>query len=129
MAEGLARAFRADAFEAYSAGTNPGVLDELAALVMREIGADIRKQRPKHIREVEHIRFDYVITLCDSAAESCPVFPNAGKTVHRPFPDPPMLARECRDHDQALDEYRKVRDAIRILIESLPESLSEFQKA
>src|SRR3954466_6756887 len=78
MAEGWARALRADAIEAYSAGVEPHGMNARAVTAMAEAGVDITTQRSKHVNELKDVPLDYVITVCDHANETCPVFP--GKT-------------------------------------------------
>jgi len=109
--------------EPYSAGTDPRGLDERAVRVMAEAGVDISAQRSKPVRELSDERFDYVVTVCDRASESCPIFPGRTKVVHRGFDDPPRLARGAKTEDEALAHYRRVRDEIRAFVEGLPEGL------
>ena len=75
MAEGWARALRSDCIEAYSAGIETHGMNPRAMRVMAEAGVDISGQRSKHVDELKDVRFDYVVTVCDNAAESCPRFP------------------------------------------------------
>ncbi|HYW02928.1 MAG TPA: arsenate reductase ArsC [Gammaproteobacteria bacterium] len=123
MAEGWARHLRPDTLEPYSAGVEPHGLDPRAIRVMAEAGVDISGQRSKHVDELAGTGFDWVITLCDSAAETCPVFPGAGRRLHRDFEDPPALARGAASEEAALAVYRRVRDAIRAFVASLPDAL------
>lgn len=123
IAEGWARQLRREALEPYSAGTDPHGLDPRAVTVMGEAGVDISGQQSKHVDELAGIDFDWVITLCDSAAEACPVFPGPARRLHRSFEDPPALAREGGSEERALAVYRRVRDAIRAFVETLPGSL------
>ena len=123
MAEGWARHLKGDLIEPYSAEVAVGTLDARAVQVMKEAGVDISHQRPKHVQGLMHIDFDYVITLCDHARETCPVFPGKAKIVHRAFPDPPALVRSAENDRQALEHYRRVRDQIKSFIERLPEAL------
>lgn len=123
MAEGLARALKENEIEPYSAGIIKYTLDPRAVKVMQEIGIDISKQYSKTIDELDRTSFDYVITLCGHAHETCPYFP--GKVVHKGFPDPPSLARKAKDEEEALDYYRKVRDQIKEFILTLPETLED----
>jgi len=127
MAEGWARHLRPDTLEPHSAGIDPHGLDSRAIRVMAEAGVDISGQRSKHVDELAGTGFDWVITLCDSAAETCPVFPGGGRRLHRGFEDPPALARGAASEEQALAAYRRVRDAIRGFVESLPEALESRQ--
>ena len=110
MAEGLVNHDLAERFEAFSAGTNPSSVHPLAIKVMREIGIDISHHRSKSMDEFVKERFDYVITLCDHANESCPVFFGGTKRRHMGFPDP--AAAEGGDEEKR-GVFRKVRDQIR----------------
>ncbi len=125
MAEGLARALRGDAVEARSAGTAPKGIDPRAVAAMAEIGIDISGQRSRHVSEFTGIEFDYVVTLCGGAAETCPVFPGKTKVIHVGFEDPPELAKDAATEEEALAHYRRVRDEIRAFVEGLPDSLEE----
>ena len=91
---------------------------------MAEAGVDISGHRSKHVRELSDVAFDYVVTVCGNAQESCPVFPGKTKVVHVGFDDPPRLAKEARTEEEALNHYRRVRDEIRKFVETLPESLT-----
>lgn len=88
MAEGILRHFGGERFEVYSAGTEPSGVNPLAERAMREVGIDITDQRSKGIGEYLGRDFDYVITVCDQANESCPVFPGDPQRIHWSFPDP-----------------------------------------
>lgn len=123
MAEGWARRLKGDEIEAYSAGIETHGLNPHAVQVMAEAGVDIANHRSKHLDEVKHIPFDYVVTVCDHAHESCPLFPGRTKVVHVGFDDPPRLAKEAKTEQEALGCYRRVRDEIRAFVETLPESL------
>lgn len=124
MAEGWARKLKGDAIESYSAGIETHGLNPKAVQVMAEAGVDISGHRSKHVRELSHVAFDYVVTVCGNAQESCPVFPGKTKVVHVGFDDPPRLAKEAQTEEEALNHYRRVRDEIRQFVETLPESLS-----
>lgn len=123
MAEGWARHQKPAALEAYSAGVQPTGLNPDAVRVMAEVGVDITGQRSKHVDELAGTPFDYVVTVCDRARESCPVFPSRAKLVHRAFDDPPRLAKEATTEDERLAPYRRVRDEIRDFVLTLPDSL------
>ncbi len=123
MAEGWARHLKADTIEAYSAGIETHGLNPNAVKVMAEAGVDITIQRSQHVDEFKHIDFDYVVTVCDNAAESCPVFSGNAKIVHQPFDDPPRLAREAANEEEGQAHYRRVRDEIRNYVASLPNIL------
>jgi len=128
MAEGWARHLKSDVIEPYSAGIETHGLNPNAVKVMAEAGVDISGHRSKHLDEVRDIPFDYVVTVCDHAHESCPLFPGKTKVIHVGFDDPPRLAKEAKTEQEALDHYRRVRDEIRRFVESLPESLAETTK-
>lgn len=123
MAEGWARALKPDAVRAYSAGIETHGLNPHAVRVMKEAGVDISGQRSRHVDEFMHIPIDRVVTVCSHAHEHCPVFAGDVPVVHVGFDDPPRLAREARNEEEALDHYRRVRDEIRAFVETLPESL------
>ena len=125
MAEGWARYLKADSIDAYSAGIEKHGLNPLAVKVMAEAGVDISKQRSTLIPELPVDRFDYVITLCGHANETCPYFP--GKVLHRGFDDPPKLAGDVEDEEEKLVHYRRVRDEIREYVQSLPALLEKHQ--
>lgn len=123
MAEGFARSFKGNDFEAFSAGIIAAGLDPYAVRVMKEVGVDISKQQSKTVDAFVDTEFDYVVTVCDDAAETCPFFPAKTKVVHHGFDDPPRLAATLRFQDEKLECYRRVRDKIRTYVDSLPESL------
>jgi len=123
MAEGWARALKASELDAYSAGTSPHGLNPLAVRAMAEAGVDISRHTSKRPEDIG-IAFDVVVTVCDSAHESCPVIPGA-RIVHVGFDDPPRLAKGARSDDEAMPHYRRVRDEIRVFVESLPDALRE----
>ncbi len=123
MAEGWARYLKGDEIEPYSAGIETHGLNPHAVTVMAEAGVDISGHRSKHLDELENVPFDRVVTVCDSANESCPVFPGRVKRFHVSFDDPPKLAADATTEEEALVHYRRVRDQIRVFVESLPDSL------
>jgi len=114
MAEGLVNHDLAGRFEAFSAGTDPSSIHALAIAAMREIGIDISHHRSKSIDEFANDRFDYVITLCDQANESCPVFFGGTRRLHMGFPDPAAAEGEGEEKHRV---FRKVRDQIRKEVE------------
>ena len=126
MAEGFARQLRGDAIDAYSAGTEPHGMNHIAIQAMSESGVEISRGHSKHVDELKNVKFDYVVTVCDHAHETCPMFPGKTKVVHVGFEDPPKLARDAnaKTDDQALPHYRRVRDEIKAWIQTLPQSLS-----
>lgn len=123
MAEGWARALKGDVLEAYSAGVETHGLNPNAVRVMAEAGVDISGHRSKHVGELLDEGIDYVVTVCDHAAEACPVFPRKAKVVHHSFRDPPALAKAAKTEEEALGFYRAVRDEIRAFVETLPASI------
>jgi arsenate reductase len=127
MAEGWARHLWPDAVAAYSAGVKPTALNADAVRVMAEAGIDISRQLSKHLDELEGVTFDYVVTVCDDAHESCPVFAGQSKVIHRGFDDPPRLAQGAASEAERLAPYRRVRDEIREFIQSLPELLTNME--
>ena len=120
MAEGWARALKGDVIEAYSAGIETHGMNPSAVKVMAEAGVNITGHRSKHVDELDGIEFDYVVTVCDNAHESCPLFPGKTKVVHQGFDDPPRLAKTASTEEEALVHYRRVRDEIRAFVEKLP---------
>ena len=109
MAEGLLRHEGGDHFEVFSAGTKPGSVRPEAIAVMKEIGIDISEHRSKSVDEFRGVPFEYVITVCDHAKESCPVFPAHSKRLHWPFEDPAAVQGSDEDRKAA---FRRIRDQI-----------------
>jgi arsenate reductase len=128
MAEGWARALKRAVITARSAGVEAHGLNPLAVKVMAEAGVDISGHRSKLLSDFEGQEFDYVVTVCDRARESCPVFPGRARAVHASFDDPPYLARDATTEDEALQHYRRVRDEIRAFVETLPDALIEHEE-
>jgi len=114
MAEAYLNRLGVGRFEAQSAGTEPGTLKSLAVQVMAEEGIDISGQRAKSVDDFVQEAFDYVITVCDHANETCPVFPNARRRLHWSFPDP---SRAEGTREERLAVFRQVRDGIRVRVE------------
>jgi arsenate reductase len=110
MAEGLLRYDAGELFEVESAGTKPSFVRPEAIAVMRELGIDIREHRSKHVDEFSGQAFDYIITVCDNARESCPVFFGKAHKWHRDFEDP---AAVVGSEEQRLDVFRQLRDELR----------------
>ena len=123
MAEGWARHLKGGVVETYSAGIEKHGLNPNAVKVIAEVGVDISRHKSKLLEELQGVEFDYVVTVCDNAHESCPLFPGKTKVVHMGFDDPPRLARKAKTEEEALEHYRLVRDEIRSYIETLPQSL------
>lgn len=110
MAEGLLRHDYGDSFDVESAGSRATLVRPEAIAVMREIGIDISGHRSKSVEEFAGGNFDYVLTVCDNAKESCPIYPGHGKRLHHNFEDPAAI------HDSEAERvaaFRKVRDTIR----------------
>jgi arsenate reductase len=124
MAEGWTKHLKSGLIEAYSAGIETHGLNPNAVKVMAEVGVDISGHHSKHFDEVKEVNFDYVVKVCDSANESCPVFPGKTKVIHIGFDDPPRHAKNAETEEEALNSYRRVRDEIKSFIETLPEALS-----
>ena len=109
MAEAIVNAQLGDRWEAFSAGSHPsGYVHELALKVLSEIGID-HQGRSKSMEEFRGLTFDLVVTLCDQAAEECPVWFGSGKRIHLPFPDPTTVNG---NEDIKIAAFREVRDAI-----------------
>jgi arsenate reductase len=126
MAEGWARHLKADVLEAWSAGIVAHGLNPLAVRVMAEAGVDISGQQSKTVEAVRDVPFDYIVTVCGHAHESCPAWlGRTGRIVHVGFDDPPALARGAGDEAEALGHYRRVRDEIAAFVRTLPEALRQ----
>jgi len=117
MAEGLLRHDAGDRFEVFSAGTKPSQVRPEAIEVMNELGIDISAHRSKGVEEFRGEAFDYVLTVCDNAKESCPVFPGAAKMMHRNFEDPAAAAGSAEERRRV---FRLVRDEIREYLRGFP---------
>ncbi|MDY6966779.1 MAG: arsenate reductase ArsC [Halobacteriota archaeon] len=110
MAEGLLRHLYGDRYEVYSAGTEPSSVNPHAVKVMEEIGIDISTHRSKSVNELINNNFDFIVTVCDTAKETCPFFPGGGEKIHKSFEDPSgFLGTE----DEIIAGFRRVRDEIR----------------
>ena len=124
MAEGWIRALKGKRIEAFSAGIETHGLNPRTVKVMAEAGVDISGHKSKTVADLPTKEFDFVVTVCDHARESCPLFPGKTKVVHVGFDDPPRLAKEARTEEEALAHYRRVRDEIRAFVETLPGALT-----
>jgi arsenate reductase (thioredoxin) len=107
MAEALLQLTRGNYFEAASAGTHPVGVNPMTIEVMKELGVDMTHHRSKHVQEFAGHEFDYVITVCDRAKETCPIFHTASHVLHWSFDDP-AAAPEA----QRRQVFRQIRDAI-----------------
>lgn len=116
MAEGLLRHDAGERFEVESAGTKASIVRPEAIAVMRELGIDISGQRSKNVDEFDGQQFDYVITVCDNARETCPVFFGGAQKVHRDFEDP---VAATGSEEERLTVFRRVRDQLRIYLRDL----------
>ncbi|OIQ52331.1 Arsenate-mycothiol transferase ArsC2 [Pseudodesulfovibrio hydrargyri] len=126
MAEGWAKALKADEFTAWSAGVETHGLNPLAVQVMAEAGVDISGHSSKLTNDLPvDVDFDYVVTVCGHANENCPYFPARTKVVHVGFDDPPALVKTLTDEAEILAVYRRVRDEIKAFVQGLPGSLEE----
>ena len=123
MAEGWVRALKSAEVEACSAGVEKRGLDPRAVAAMAEAGVDISAQASKLVEELPDRDFDYVVTLCGHARESCPFFPGPVKRLHAGFDDPPALAANARDEESAMIPYRRVRDEIKAFVQAMPGNL------
>ena len=117
MAEALLRHDAGGRFEVVSAGVKPSTVRPEAVAVMKELGIDLSGYRSKHVDEFAGEHFDYVLTVCDSARQSCPIFPAATKMIHRSFMDPAALNGSQKER---LALFRKVRDEMREYLKTLP---------
>ena len=113
MAEGLVNADLSDSFQAFSAGTVATSVNPAAIRVLSELGIDISGHRSKTLDEFSHDRFDFVITLCGSANEQCPLFFGGVERIHIGFDDP---SRTTGSEEEVLADFRRVRDEIRTRI-------------
>jgi len=113
MAEGLMRHDHGDRFAVESAGTKATHVRPEAIAVMNELGIDISRHRSKVIEEFSDQSFDYVLTVCDSAKESCPIYPGHANRIHHGFEDPAAVQGT---EEERLASYRRVRDQIRVYL-------------
>ena len=125
MAEAWARHLKADVIEPYSAGLEKHGMNPHAIKVMAECGVEMSKHYSKTLAEVGPVRFDYVVTVCGHANESCPVFPGRTRVVHVGFEDPPKLTKDLPDGEAKLAVYRRVRDEIHRFVDALPGALQQ----
>lgn len=129
MAEGWAKALKADSVQAWSAGVEKHGMNERAVAVMLEAGVDMvglgqhSKLTDELMDTLPDMQFDYIITLCGHANENCPFFPGQAKRMHVGFDDPPSLAKELDGEDAVMDAYRRVRDEIKAFVEGMPGNL------
>lgn len=124
MAEGWARELCGNSIEAFSAGIEAHGQNPDAIAVMSEVGVDISNQSSKTLDDLGDTSFDFVVTVCGHAHEHCPVFSGDAVLIHAEFEDPPRLAAAQQGREAQLDCYRRVRDAIRDYVSTLPQALT-----
>jgi arsenate reductase len=122
MAEGLLRHDAGAAIKVFSAGTKPTQVRPEAVAVMREAGIDISGQRSKSVDEFEGQDFNYVITVCDNAKQSCPVFPAKTKRIHWSIEDPAAVQGS---EEERLAAFRRIRDELRLRLQRFAETEAE----
>ncbi|WP_428387936.1 arsenate reductase ArsC [Mucisphaera sp.] len=128
MAEGWARHLHGDRIDVCSAGINPHGLNPTAVRAMSEAGVDISAHTSKTVESCSPETLDLVVTVCGHAHENCPVFVSQNprtRVIHHGFDDPPVLAADALNEDDAMRHYRRVRDEIRLFIETLPALLEQ----
>jgi arsenate reductase len=116
MAEGLLRSMFGDKYEVFSAGTEPSGVNPNSIEVMREIGIDISSHYSKNVKDFINEDFDYVITVCGGARETCPFFPVGKKQLHKDFEDPSSFSGT---KEEVLSKFREIRDNLKEWIEEL----------
>ena len=129
MAEGWCNHLFSGRIQGYSAGVNAQGLNPNAVAVMAEVDVDISNQQSQILDDYLDQEFDLVLTVCDNAAENCPIFPGATRTIHHAFDDPPALAAKESDEGTKLDHYRRVRDEIRTEVQKLCDELLKESSA
>ena len=122
MAEGLLRHDAGDTYEVFSAGTKPTLVRPEAIQVMREVGIDISGHRSKSVDEFEGQNFEYVITVCDNAKESCPIFPAKTKRIHWSIEDPVVVQGS---EEESLTAFRRARDELRVRLRAFTQGQLE----
>jgi arsenate reductase len=122
MAEGLLRHDAANAYEVFSAGTNPTCVRQEAITVMQEVGIDISGHRSKSVDQFAGQDFDYVITVCDNAKESCPIFPAKTKRIHWSIEDPVVVQGS---EEESLTAFRRARDELRVRLRAFTQGQLE----
>lgn len=117
MAEGLLRHDAGERFDVESAGTKPSIVRPEAIAALKEVGIDITSHRSKHVDEFTEQTFDFVLTVCDNAKESCPVFFGKAARLHHSFNDPAAVEGS---EEKRMSAFRTVRDEIRMYLRSFP---------
>jgi len=113
--------------DVWSAGIETHGLNPFAVKAMKEVGIDITSHTSTNVKDLLDVDFDLVVTVCDHARESCPLFPRARRQIHQAFDDPPYLARNAKTEEEAMLHYRRVRDEIKAFVETLPERLQKSE--
>lgn len=124
MAEGLLRSMAGGRFAVFSAGTKPSFVRPEAIVAMRELGVDLSSHRSKSVDEYRDASFDYVITVCDHANESCPLFAGKAERIHWSFEDPAAIDG---DEETRLGSFRKIRDQIAGQLRSFVDDTDESE--
>ncbi|MBN1694181.1 arsenate reductase ArsC [candidate division WOR-3 bacterium] len=114
MAEGLLRSLYGERYEVFSAGTKPSGVNPNSTEVMKEIGIDISNHYSKNVKDFINEDFDYVITVCSGARETCPFFPGGKKQIHKDFDDPSSFSG---NKEEVLNKFREIRDKLKEWIE------------
>ena len=114
MAEAFLNNIYGDRYSAFSAGSDPKQVDPFVRTVMKEVGIDVNGNKPKGLNVFQDYHFDYVVTVCDQAKESCPYFPGGNLHLHKDFSDPSKFQGW---HEDVIKEYRRTRDEIKNWIE------------
>lgn len=123
IAEAIVNKLYGDRYSGYSAGTEPTKVNPYAVKVLKEIGIDISKNRSKHVNEFKDMKFDYVVTVCDSAKETCPFHPAGKKIIHKSFPNP---AEFHGSDEEKTKLFRRLRDDIKEWIVEVFKDLDRF---
>jgi len=115
IAEGYLRHFAGDSIKTYSAGIETHGVNQMAIAIMKRDGIDISGHTSNHIDEYNNIEFDYVITVCDRAKESCPYLSTNAIKLHHNFPDP---SKAKGNEEEVIEQFREVREMIRKYIQN-----------
>ena len=127
MAEGFCKHYHNDLILSFSAGIETHGLNQNAVKVMAECDIDISKNESKLVDNFSNIKFDFVITVCGHAHETCPLFIGNAKVIHVGFDDPPKLAEKVENEEEKLNCYRTVRDEIAKFVKSFPQFLEKHK--
>lgn len=127
MAEAIARNLYPQ-HNFYSAGIETHGMNPYAIKVCNELGLDMSKHSSKHVDRLKDIKLDVVLTVCDQANESCPLFTGLAQKLHHSFQDPPKIAANLASEEEKLAIYRKVRDEIKVYLQTnLPQLVKEWE--